>query len=104
MSGFIRFTVAAAVLAVSVTASRAQIYPLTNGPNGTGPNAVDSAKGFEGSNAVAPEREFLYHPDHAGNAAAAFGVHAAPPGVVDAEIAAHDHPTAAHRRRVESFR
>ena len=48
MSGFIRFSVAAAVFALSVTATEAQIYPLTNGPNGSGPNAVDSAKGFEG--------------------------------------------------------
>ena len=104
MSRFVRFTLATALLALSATATSAQIYPLTNGPNGTGSNAPDSQKGFDGINAVAPEREFLYHPERGGNAAAALGVHAAAPGVVDAEIAAHDHPDAVHRRRHASLR
>ena len=73
MSRFVYLTLATAMLALSASAASAQIYPLTNGPDGTGTNAVDSAKGFEGGNAVAPSRELLYHPQRAGNAAAGLG-------------------------------
>ena len=69
MSRFVHVTLVTALFALSPTVAPAQIYPLTNGPNGTGTNAVDSAKGFVGNNAVAPERELLYFPQRAGNAA-----------------------------------
>lgn len=85
MSRFVHSTLAAAALALFTTAASAQIYPLTNGPNGTGPNAVDSAKGFDGGNAVATEREFLYHPERAGNAAAQLGLSAHPTADVSAD-------------------
>lgn len=87
MSRFSCFTLATAVLALSSTAAPAQLYPLTNGPRGAGPNVVDSAKGFDGINAVAPSREFLYHPERAGNAAAQLGVTAAPAGDLPARDA-----------------
>ena len=74
MSRFVHVTLVTALLALSPTVAPAQIYPLTNGPNGTGTNAVDSAKGFVGNNAVAPERELLYFPQRAGNAATDLGV------------------------------
>ena len=73
MPRFVYLSLATAMLALSATAASAQIYPLTNGPDGTGTNAVDSAKGFEGGNAVAPSRELLYYPQRAGNAAAGLG-------------------------------
>ena len=97
MSRFVQFTLATAMLAVSATAASAQIYPLTNGPNGTGSNAVDSAKGFDGSNAVATERELLYHPERAGNAAAAFGATPVPMAGRSLDGAAHVHRHVRHR-------
>ena len=101
MSRFVHLPLATALLALSATATMAQIYPLTNGPNGTGTNAVDSAKGFEGGNAVAPERELLYHPERAGNAAAGLGVAAAPFGGIPADVPVHRH---VRHRRHHTFR
>jgi hypothetical protein len=59
-----RFTALAlaAILLLPATAASATDDGLTNGPNGTQPNTPGSALGFSGINAVAPERELLYHP------------------------------------------
>lgn len=99
MSRSPRFILAAAALAVSAAAASAQSYPLTNGPNGTATNTPDSARGFSGINAVAPEREFLYHPERAGNAAAALGITAAPADGLARADAAPVERSARHRRR-----
>ncbi len=103
MSRFARLTLAAAALALSATAAPAQIYPFTNGPNGAGTNTLDSSRGFDGPNAVASEREFLYHPERAGNAAALYGAHAAPAGGVEDDETPVQRP-ARHRRRHETLR
>lgn len=53
----------AAVLLLPAAAASAADDGLTNGPDGRLPNTPGSALGFSGINAVAPERELLYHPD-----------------------------------------
>ena len=61
----------AAVLLLPATAALAVDDGLTNGPDGKLPNTPGSALGFDGINAVAPERELLYHPNGTAGAATA---------------------------------
>ena len=90
----------AAALLLPTTAALAYDDGLTNGPNGALSNTPDSARGFDGINAVAPEREFLYHPERQGNAAAAVAVE---PEASVATAGPHIRP-ARHRRRHHPMR
>ena len=98
MSRFKIFALAAALL-FPATAALAYDDGLTNGPNGTLSNTPDSARGFDGINAVAPEREFLYHPERAGNAAAAVAGEPEAGGGTAAPATAPGVRPARHRRR-----
>ena len=104
MSRFKIFAVAALLL-LPATAASAYDDGLTNGPNGELSNTPDSARGFDGINAVAPEREFLYHPERAGNAAAALGI---VPGATDGSAEPLSEPLVRrarhHRRHHDSLR
>ena len=94
MPRFHIFALAAALL-LPATAALAYDDGLTNGPDGTLPNTLDSSRGFDGGNAVAPERELLYHPERQGNAAAALAVEPEASAVV---AEPHVRPARHHRR------
>ena len=87
----------AAFFLVPAAAALAADDGLTNGPDGTLPNTPGSALGFSGINAVAPERELLYHPDENNGAAAA--IRAEPDSRSDPAPMVH-RPARHHRRRV----